>query len=239
MADILLIHGSAHGAWCWRDFIPALEAEGHSVEAMDLPSHGSDTTPVNEVTLDMYADAIIDKLEGRPRVLMGHSMGGYPISLVAERRPDLVQHLVYLCAYVPKAGYSLAEMRKDAPRQPLIPAIQMNEDRKSFTVDLSMVQKVFYADCSDEQIDFACANLCPQAVAPNAVPVELTGRYASVPRSYIRCMQDGAIPYEYQVTLTSNWSDKSVVDMDVSHSPFFSAPEPLAKIVTEFLSEPT
>ena len=31
MAEYLLIHGSCHGAWCWRDVIPALEALGHAV----------------------------------------------------------------------------------------------------------------------------------------------------------------------------------------------------------------
>lgn len=236
MADILLIHGSAHGAWCWRDFIPALEAFGHTAEAMDLPSHGEDSTPVNDVTLGMYADAIIARLEGKPRVLMGHSMGGYPISLVAERRPELVQHLVYLCAYVPKPGLSLAEMRKDAPRQPLIEALQMAEDRKSFTINPAMARDKFYADCSDEQVAFALKHLCAQAVAPNAVPVELTDNYTKVSRSYIRCMQDGAIPYEYQVAITSSWPDGSVVDIDSSHSPFFSEPAKLAEIVTGFLS---
>jgi hypothetical protein len=29
MAEVLLIHGSCHGAWCWRDLIPALAARGH------------------------------------------------------------------------------------------------------------------------------------------------------------------------------------------------------------------
>lgn len=235
MADFLLIHGSAHGAWCWRDFVPALAAHGHSAEAMDLPSHGSDPTPVNDVTLDAYADAIIARLEGRPRVLMGHSMAGFPISLVAERRPDLVQQLVYLCAYVPKPGFSLAEMRKDAPRQPLIEAIRMAPDGRSFVVDPALAREKFYADCSGEQVAYSLDHLCPQAVAPNAVPVDLTDRYASVPRGYIRCTQDEAIPYEYQVTMTESWPAGRVRDMDCSHSPFFSQPQALARIVSGLL----
>ena len=112
----------------------------------------------------------------------------------------------------------------------------MADDRKSFTINPSMAREKFYADCSDEQIAYALDHLCPQAVAPNAVPVELTENYAQVPRSYIRCMQDGAIPYEYQVAITSSWPDGSVVDIDSSHSPFFSDPAKLADIVTEFLS---
>ncbi|MGR3365166.1 MAG: alpha/beta fold hydrolase, partial [Maritimibacter harenae] len=62
MARFLLIHGSNHGAWCWRDTIPALEALGHEARAIDLPSHGDDPTPIAEVTLDGYADAVLEAL---------------------------------------------------------------------------------------------------------------------------------------------------------------------------------
>lgn len=234
MADILLVHGAAHGAWSWRDTIPELVKLGHSVKAIDLPSHGNDPTPVNDVTLEIYAEAIIDALD-RPMVVVGHSMAGFPISLAAELRPDLIRHLVYLCAYVPMKGLTLAEMRMEAPRQPLLAAIVKSEDGKSFTFNSDMAKDRFYADCSDEQIAFAKANLCPQSIITSATPVALTQRYARVPRSYIRCMHDGAIPHEYQVAMTESWPEGSVVDMDTSHSPFFSAPAELARIVTEFI----
>ena len=31
MSDFLLVHGSAHGAWCWRDLIPSIVAEHHRI----------------------------------------------------------------------------------------------------------------------------------------------------------------------------------------------------------------
>ena len=234
MADILLVHGSAHGAWCWRDTIPALTALDHNVTPIDLPSHGGDTTPVGEVTLNLYADRIIEALD-RPRVVVGHSMGGYPISLAAERRPDLVLRLVYLCAYVPKAGYTLAQMRKLAARQPLLPAIQMAEDRVSFTFDPAQLKDRFYGDCTEAQIAYAKDHLTPQAVAPNHDAVDLTEHYQSVPRSYIRCTNDGAVPYELQVAMTESWPMADVVDMETSHSPFFSAPTKLATHIDRFI----
>ena len=72
MSDILLVHGSCHGAWCWRDLIPALQELGHSPRAIDLPSHGDDTTPVNAVTLDSYADAVL-AASTPDTVVVGHS----------------------------------------------------------------------------------------------------------------------------------------------------------------------
>jgi len=234
MADILLVHGAAHGAWCWRETTPALQALGHAVKAIDLPSHGDDPTPVNEVTLDRYAECIIEALDTRS-VIVGHSMAGYPISLVAERRPDLAQRLIYLCAYVPKPGHTLSQMRKLSDHQPLAPAFVLAADRKSFTFDDAMVRDRFYADCSDAQIAFAKARLSPQAIAPNETVVTLGDRYAQVPRNYIRCTRDGAIPYDLQVAMTESWPPSDVVDIETSHSPFFSAPDTLAAQIDRFI----
>jgi len=234
MADILLVHGSSHGAWCWRDAMPELTALGHQVEAIDLPSHGNDRTPVNDVTLDKYAQRILESLD-RPRVVVGHSMGGFPISLVAEQHPEVIERLIYICAYVPRDGYTLAGMRKSVPRQPLVPAIVMSQDRLSFTFDPALAKTCFYGDCSDEQIAFAKAHLTPQAVAPNDVSVTLTERYSRVPRSYIRCRNDNAVPHELQVMMTDGWPKEHIVDMDSAHSPFFSKPRELAAVIDRFI----
>ena len=67
MAHFLLVHGAAHGAWCWRDLLPELTAKGHSVQAIDLPGHGQDSTPYQQVTLDNYADAILSALPKNKR----------------------------------------------------------------------------------------------------------------------------------------------------------------------------
>lgn len=238
MADVLLIHGSSHGAWCWRDVIPALDDLGHNAQAIDLPSHGDDPTPVTDITLDTYADRIIAALD-QPKVVIGHSLGGYPISLVAERRPDLVKRLIYVCAYVPKAGHTLSQMRRLAERQPLIPAIRMSVDRRSFSFDPKLARSCFYGDCTEDQIAFALSNLTPQAVAPNETVVPLTDRYASLPRNYIRCTQDGAVPYELQVAMTKDWPTDDVVDMHTSHSPFFSQPRELAAHIDRFIQRET
>ena len=48
MADVVLVHGSMHGAWCWDLLIPLLADMGHTVHAIDLPGQGADTTPAQE-----------------------------------------------------------------------------------------------------------------------------------------------------------------------------------------------
>ncbi|MFP4275596.1 MAG: alpha/beta fold hydrolase, partial [Paracoccaceae bacterium] len=117
MAEFLLIHGSCHGAWCWRDVLPALAGLGHTARAIDLPGHGEDKTPVAEITLEGYRDAILAAID-TPVILVGHSMAGFPIAAAAEAAPERIARLVFLCAYAPRDGLSLVDMRREAPRQP-------------------------------------------------------------------------------------------------------------------------
>ena len=234
MADFLLIHGSCHGAWCWRDLIPELAALGHTARAIDLPGHGGDLTPIPEITLQSYADAILAAIR-KPVVLVGHSMAGYPISLAAEMAPEKIVRLIYLCAYVPAPGLSLAEMRKLAPRQPLMQAVVRSSDGQSFRIDPARTEAVFYHDCPKGTATYANTRLSAQAVRPQETPCDLGACYGSVARSYIRCTDDRTIPPEYQLTMTADWPAQDVHALDTGHSPFFANPKGLAGLLSRII----
>lgn len=229
MAKFLLIHGSCHGAWCWRDLIPALEALGHSAKAIDLPAHGDDPTPAKDVTLDLYAQAILDAMDG-PTIVVGHSMAGFPISRAAEIDPSKFARLVYLCAYLPWPGLGLADQRRKAPRQPLAEAFRVAADRITMGFDPAMAEEKFYHDCP-EALDFALQNLCPQPILPQETPAKLGANYDGVPRSYIICDDDQAIPPEFQREMAKALPEADRYNLPSSHSPFFSMPERLAALL--------
>ncbi|WP_294228494.1 alpha/beta fold hydrolase [uncultured Shimia sp.] len=236
MSDILLVHGSCHGAWCYRDLIPALEALGHTARAIDMPSHGADTTPVVDVTLDSCAQSIIDAL-GTDTVVLGHSWGGFPITRAADLAPGRIARLIHLCAYVPWDGYSLADMRRAAPRQPLMKAVLKSEDGVSYTIDPAQVRDAFYHDCPEGTADFALANLSPQSIAAQETKITLSDGHQQAPRSYIRCLDDQTIPPEFQVTMTEDWPTADVYEMPTSHSPFFADPTGLAALIDRILKD--
>lgn len=240
MARFLLIHGSGHGAWCWRDLLPLLNTGGDEAVAIDLPSHGEDRTPAERVTLDLYASAILDAIGeeiAAPVTLVGHSMAGYPITAAAERAPEKIARLVYLCAYVPAPGRSLADRRREAPRQPLMQAVRVAPDRVTWSVDPAQAEAVFYQDCPPGTTEYAVPRLTPQPILPQETVLELTAASAAVPRHYIRCENDGTIPPEYQATMTEGWPEGSVSTLPTGHSPFFAAPAMLAARLKEIASQ--
>lgn len=238
MPDILLIHGAAHGAWCWHRVLPALSALGHHARAIDLPGNGDDPTPAADVTLDCYAEAVLAATNG-PTILLGHSMGGFPITAAAQRAPDRFTALIYLCAYLPRAGHSLAEMRKAGPRQPLAGAFQIDATRTTFTFDPDQSPALFYHDCPPEDVALAKARLCPQPIRPQETPIPDTSRAETLPRFYIRCTDDRVIPPEYQETMSSPLPPDHIRALPTSHSPFFSAPDALAALIDEIARLPS
>ena len=99
MATFVLVHGAWHGAWCWEKVITHLHHLGHQAVAVDLP--GSDPA----ASFDDYARVVLAAAEGLDDlVLVGHSMGGQTIPIVAAHRS--VSRLVYLCATFPVVGNS-------------------------------------------------------------------------------------------------------------------------------------
>jgi pimeloyl-ACP methyl ester carboxylesterase len=222
MSDLLLVHGTCHGAWCFDLLLPALAAQGISARAIDLP--GRDGSPT---TLDDYARAIL-AAASPGTILVGHSAAGYAITAAAEADPSRFQGLVYLCAYLPAPGQSLADMRRAGPSQPLLPAIRMAEDRQSFTIDPALAAGAFYQDCPQDLAAWATSRLCPQPVLPQETPLWPKAA-ALLPRHYIVCELDQTIPPAYQARMASVLPPNCIHSLQAGHSPFLSLPEALAR----------
>ena len=231
MATYVLVHGAWHGAWCWDKVVPLLERAGHSVEALDLPGHGRDKTPIPEVTLQAYADSVCRALDAKaePVVLAGHSMGGIVITQSAERRPVKIKTLVYLTAFLLRNGETLLHVAQGDTEALVLPNLVMAPDESYATIRDEAIREVFYGDCTDEDVSRARSLLVPQATAPFATPMSTTeANFGRVGRVYIECLRDRAISPSVQEAMYAALPCQKVITMDTDHSPFFSAPEELA-----------
>jgi pimeloyl-ACP methyl ester carboxylesterase len=232
MADFLLVHGAWHGAWCWHKVIPELEALGHRAIAIDLPGHGVDKTPTADVTLDACAErvgAALATLPG-PAVLVGHSMGGVVITEAAERYCERVAGLVYLTAIVLRDGEAMTDNPVKASPREFMAGFIPTPDGIATRFDPARMRDALYADCS--AADLALAQLClvPQATAVMQTPIRATPeRWGAIPRSYITCSEDRALTLEGQRGMLERVGFDRVVEMQGSHSPFFSRPAELAE----------
>jgi pimeloyl-ACP methyl ester carboxylesterase len=236
MASFVLIHGAGHGAWCWRDVLPLLHAAGHRARAIDLPSHGDDRTPPQSVTFDAYVGAVTDAL-GPDTILVGHSLGGLSITAAADRAPDRVAALVYLCAWVPVPEVPLTEYRAQGTTPALRSASSVDPATDCATFARAAAVELFFQDCAPEDQAYALDRLSPQPMSIHRTPIHLTHPHPN--RHYIRCLQDRAIDPAYQRRVSQDWPAGHTHDLDTGHSPFFAAPDRLAAILNDIAKATT
>ena len=63
---------------------------------------------------------------------------------------------------------------------------------------------------------------------PNATAIHVTpARFGSVPKAYVECLRDKALPVELQRQMASNSECRIAASLDTDHSPFFSMPREL------------
>jgi pimeloyl-ACP methyl ester carboxylesterase len=232
MSSFVLIHGAWHGAWCWPKVSSRLEKLGHDVIAPDLPGLGDDDTPLERISLKLWTRhvcAILDA-QAEPAILVGHSRGGVVISEVAEQRPDKIRALVYLTAFLARDGECLFDLAQQ-DMSSLVPAnMVMSPDKIFSTMREESLREAFYAQCSEEDFALARRRLRPEPTSPLATPVRVTsGNFGRVPRIYVECLRDRAIPPALQRQMYTATPCREVLSLDTDHSPFFSAPDELAR----------
>jgi len=232
MSTFLLIHSGWQGGYCWDRVKAILEANGHTVLAPDLPAHGDDHTPVEDVTLELYARATVDFASAADErvILVGHSMSGMSNAQAVEYAPEKFRAVVYVSAFLPSDGQCLFDLAAPDEDNMIQPNLIFSDDGLTMTVDPRVVREAVYADCSDEDIVSAGARARPEPAAPFATPVELTQeRSGTVPRYFVECLQDRAISPKFQRQMYTDNHCVEVFSMNTSHSPYLSQPEELAE----------
>jgi pimeloyl-ACP methyl ester carboxylesterase len=238
----VLVHGAFQDKRAWDDVIPLLQKNGANVVAVDLPGRASAGDSVEGVTLDAHRDAVLRVIDQQsaPVILVGHSFGGITISNVAERAPEKVKTLVYVAAYLPVSGDSMAKLSEGDQWN------KFNKVRQNFMVSADYK----FANVLDEdQILLFCADCAATAkaktkmlmqrepLAPAATPVTLTSeKFGKVDKVYVTTKNDNAVSYRLQQMMIEKTPMRKVITLDTGHSPFLEAPQQLADALIAIVS---
>jgi pimeloyl-ACP methyl ester carboxylesterase len=233
--EYVLVHGAAHGAWCWEEVARRLRAEGHRVVALDLPGHGRRAAEVRRAGIAAYGEAVAQHMaaEGVSRgVVVGHSMGGIVISKAAELVPQRIAHLVYLAAVALYDGERLVQVQAPHARA-LLTGLAAGRGDGTFLYPAETAWARWMGDLRRDrgEAGAALAALTPQALRPFVEPAPLPRFWSlGIPRTYIRCLRDAAITPDRAAMFAARLG-VAPVDLDAAHDPMLSAPEPLARIL--------
>lgn len=210
-----LVHGGAHGAWCWQHLMRELDRLGHRSVAMDLPCEDAGAGAA------VYADVVLGALEpvGEPPVVVAHSLGGLTAPLVARRRET--RGLILLSALLPVPGRSFRDQQ--AEEEIMFP----------YAGGVAGLRDRFFQHCDPADADWAMSRLRRQSVTPFEETTPLDA-WPEVPVSYVLCTDDRAVRPDWSRTAARERLRTEPVELAGSdHSPFLSRPAELASVLVE------
>jgi pimeloyl-ACP methyl ester carboxylesterase len=223
MTTFGLVHGICGGAWCWEAVAPHLEAAGHDVVAVDLPREDPDAgaTAYAQVTTDALADS------GDDVVLVGWSLGGLTIPLVAAQRP--VAELVFLGALIPAPGKSLVDQGFDFLVTDMAEWTEEHEDG-SISITPEGVRQYVAQDLDAAAAADVAARLGRQFQTPFGEPCPLEV-LPDVPCRYVVCTEDLIISPDWSQQVARERLGVDAIELPGSHSPMLSRPKELADLL--------
>jgi pimeloyl-ACP methyl ester carboxylesterase len=173
--SFVLVHGAWHGGWCWRRVADRLTAKGHYVVAPALSGVGERShLPPEAIDLTTQINDVVGEIRWKDLdniVLVGHSYGGMVITGVAEQLHDRIAGIVYLDAFLPGDGQSLADFstRTSWP-EPVTPAPSSS---------------VFHVNARDA--GWVDSKVTPHPTRCFTQKLKVTGAYQSIPKKlYVR-----------------------------------------------------
>jgi pimeloyl-ACP methyl ester carboxylesterase len=231
MSTFALVHGSWHGAWCWERLTPELESMGHRVIAMDLPSDDA------AASFDDYADSVCAALVdcvGSDLIVVGHSLAGLTIPLIAERRP--VRRLVYLCAMPPIPGQSFRQQLTDESDM-VCPGYleglsELDSRSRRTWINKELARFHMFGDCDEATATWAFERLRPQATAHYELPCSLRA-LPDLDSAYVLCTTDRLVNPDWSRRIACERLHAELVELPGSHSPFLSRPAVLAGLLDQ------
>jgi pimeloyl-ACP methyl ester carboxylesterase len=238
MANFLFIHGSWHGAWCWHKVLPLFKTQGHNPVAIDLPGRGRHPAATYSVSLNTMVSAAERALPiGQKTTIVVHSRYGIVASALAERVPERIDRTIYLASFMIPNGKRVLDYLPDKGSL-LTGRVDINRLGLWDRLQPEIYREALYADCSQSDVELARALLVREPLRPAVSKLKTTqDRYESVPRAYIRLLQDKAVSLEMQDRLLNETMVERVESISASHSAYFSQPEKLATTILKLASK--
>jgi pimeloyl-ACP methyl ester carboxylesterase len=209
-----------HGIWadgsCFSKVIPALQADGHEVIAVQ---YGLDSFEEDVATVKRTLNRV-----GSPVILVGHSYGGATIT--AAGVDDRVAGLVYIGAVAPDVGETVQQQLDKYPSD-IFSRVEVADGRAWM---LPNGTEFFAGDLSEEEQKLVWAtHYAPVADLFQQQKIKSTP-WKSKPSWYILTTQDHTVHPDLQ-----RWVSKrmgaTVVEVESSHVPMLSKPDVVIEVI--------
>jgi pimeloyl-ACP methyl ester carboxylesterase len=215
---IVLVHGGFVDGSGWEDVYKILKKGGYTVSIVQNP------------TITLEDDVAVTKrvlaTHSGPVILVGHSYGGAVIT-EAGNDPKVVG-LVYITAFAPDRGESVAALIKNPPPGSPVPPILPPLDGYLF-LDKAKFFDSFAADVDAGKAAFMADSQVPWGVGALSGTIS-EAAWRTKPSWYLVATDDKMIPPPAQ-RFMSKRAGSTVAEVAGSHAIYVSQPNAVAKLV--------
>ena len=220
VTNVVLVHGGFVDGSGWLGVYRGLKQQAFSVSVVQNP-----TTSLAD---DVRATRLILAQQDGPVILVGHSYGGVVITEAGN--DPIVAGLVYIAAFAPDAGESVASLIKDPPPGAPVPPILPPQDGYLF-LDKAKVAASFAADVDPELAAFMADAQVPWGVEALQGAVRQPA-WKSKPSWYLIATEDRMIPPAAQRAMSGR-AGSTVTEVRASHSVYVSRPEAVVDLIAQ------
>ena len=219
-ASVVLVHGGFVDGSGWEDVYSILKKDGYSVGVVQNPtiSLADDVATTRRVIAEQTG----------PVILVGHSYGGAVIT-EAGNDPKVVG-LVYITAFAPDKGESVASLIKDPPPGAPVPPILPPKDG-FLLLDKEKFPASFAGDVENGKAAFMADSQVPWGVEALSGTISEPA-WRNKPSWYLLVTDDRMIPIAAQ-RLMAKRAGSTTAEVGGSHAIYVSQPKSVAEIIVK------
>ncbi|XP_057968078.1 methylesterase 17 [Malania oleifera] len=257
----VMVHGIGGGGWCWYKVRCMLEKSGCRVSCVDLKSSGIDPSrPDCVLSFSDYNQPLLHFISALPQhqqvILVGHSAGGLSVTEATYKFPHKIRLAVYVGATMLRSGLSTPQDLTDGAPDlsehgdvyELGYGLGADRPPTSAIVKKEFHRKLIYGMSPQEDLTLAGMLLRPGPVLAirsarfrtskeeeeeEEKEEEEEAEVDTVPRVYIKTSNDMVLKPEQQDAMIRRWPPSRVYVLESDHSPFFSSPNHLSRILLQ------
>jgi pimeloyl-ACP methyl ester carboxylesterase len=227
VSTYVLVHGAWSGGWGWTKVAGLIRAAGHEVFVPTLTGLGERSHLLHPgITLSTHIQDVLGVFsyeDLKDVILVGHSYGGMVITGVSGRIADRIRTLVYLDAFVPQNGQSLADLNGNQAA-----LLDAQREAPGMISPMEFATKVEDAELAE----LRRRKLGPHPLLTLTEAVKLDGSELAIPnRTYIWATQSpGFQRFHDGLQSDAAWKVKTI---DTGHVVMLEEPEGLAALLLE------
>jgi pimeloyl-ACP methyl ester carboxylesterase len=218
LKNVVLVHGAWADGSSWSKVIPLLQAKGLHVACAQ--------NPLTSIADDVTATRRVINAQDGPVLLVGHSYGGAVITVAGNH--EKVAGLVYVAAFAPDEGETLAGLAKPYGMTPLFGAVQPIEDG-FLLLTAKGINEDFAQDLSLEEKSIMVATQAPIQGAILETTIT-SAAWHTKPSWFVIASNDRAISPEQETSTAKRMGSKTLT-LATSHVAMLAKPKEVADFI--------